>query len=716
MEPPRLTHQQASRLVPIAPAAQKAASGPQHSGQDVPLMPYTCVTCAKRKVKCDKSGPPCNTCRKAKLTDDCHYQEPAPRKRKRKPEEDLQDRVQRYEDLLKKHDLLPADIEDSTVISDIDRTPVANPFAPGGGPSASSLGKKAGGTLLKGPGKTRYIDSNIWRNLGEDLHPSSDEEDVDDQQESTPASAGPIDPVSAAFFGATTTKQSLIDLHPTYDVAMKLWSQYVRNIDPIIKLVHGPTTFELIQRVAANPSSMSKVNECLLFALYHFAIVSTPERDCEALFGQTWSSLRRKYHDSAKQALVAVHFLRTTELAVLQAYMLLLLSVRNQYDPHTFWILTGIAVRIAQRMGLHRDGEELGLNAFDVQMRRRVFWQLLPLDGLSGQLSGTGIAIPADSWDTKQPLNIDDKDIWPGMDSRPTAKKGATDMIFCLARTEIGRFHQKLRPALGNWAKLWETKESPAVFESLQDLENTMEEKYIRYCDISNPVHCLTIAMARAAVNSARLRIKVPKARADEATLEEKKELWTLACQVLLSSITVHQNPAMLRFNWHMKQFFQWDPLIWIINEARREAPAIDRASLWAKVEECYNSHPELLSNRRSIDVALGRLTLRSWDEAQAREATSIPDPLFITRLREAFGKREASRQNTETAIQQQEQAQNVFDPTLAWQDIPVENWLSANPAWGFSNDSFVNGLDGNVDWQFWDQLARQQPGGFGQA
>lgn len=676
-------------------------------------MPFTCVTCAKRKVKCDKTGPPCTTWRKAKLVNDCYYQEPAARKRKRQPDEDLQDRVQRYEELLRKHNLLPTEDKESPVATDFDKTAVAGVFAPGGGPLASSLAWKSGGTLLKGLGKTRYIDSNIWRNLGEDLHPSSDEDDVDDQQDSTPPSAGPIDPVSAAFFGPTTTKQSLIDLHPTYDVAMKLWDLYVRNIDPIIKLVHVPTTLALVQRAAANPSSMSKVNECLLFALYHFAIVSTSEHDCEALFGQTWISLRRRYHDAAKQALVAVQFLRTTELAVLQAYMLLLLSVRNQYDPHTFWILTGIAVRIAQRMGLHRDGEELGLNPFDVQMRRRVFWQLLPLDGLSGHLSGTGIAIAADTWDTKQPLNINDKDIWPGMEIRPIAKKGATDMIFCLARTEIGRFHQKLRPALGNWAKLWEAKETPAIFEALQELENTMEEEYIRYCDISNPVHCLTIAMARAAINSARLRIKLPKARADEASLEEKKELWTLARQVLLSSIAVHQNQAMLRFHWHMKQFFQWDPLIWIINEARREEPAIDRATLWGKVEECYNSHPELLSNRRSIDVALGRLTLRSWDEARSREATSTPDPVFITKLKEVFGKREASRQNTEPPIQQQ--AQSVFDPMLAWQDIPIENWLDANPAWGYANDSFVHGVDGNVDWQFWDQLAQQQPGGFGQ-
>lgn len=420
--------------------------------------------------------------------------------------------------------------------------------------------------------------------------------------------------------------------------------------------------------------------------------------------------MKKRYHDATRQALVGVHFLRTTELTVLQAYMLLLLSMRNNYDPHTFWILTGIAVRIAQRMGLHRDGEELGLNPFDVQMRRRVFWQLLPLDGLSGQLSGTGIAISADSWDTKQPLNVEDDEIWPGMETPPVEKKGATSMIFVLARTEIGRFHQKIRPALspnGNWGVVWESRDIPEIQEALRELENNMEEKYVRYCDISTPVQVLCIAMARGSINSARLRIRRPRGKMDGVSKEERKELYEMADKVLALDLAVHQNKSLDRFNWHMRQFFQWDPLITVLQEARQLDCVIDPELLWSKVEQTYGAHPELFNQKRSIDVALNRLTVKSWDAMCANNLHALPEPSFVTTLREAISRREASRQNTETPKQQT----NPFDPYLdASSDMPVSNYINFNPVLGYNN-SFAGmntDMNADIDWMFWDQMLMQ--------
>ena len=59
----------------------------------------------------------------------------------------------------------------------------------------------------------------------------------------------------------------------------------------------------------------------------------------------------------------------TTSLVVLQALVLHLLSVRDIYEPRAVWSLTGVAVRIAQGMGLERDGVFLGLPPFETEMR-----------------------------------------------------------------------------------------------------------------------------------------------------------------------------------------------------------------------------------------------------------------------------------------------------------------------------------------------------------
>ncbi|CAK1364536.1 unnamed protein product [Cercospora beticola] len=715
--------QSTPRLVPLAPAAAIPVRQ-DNSGKDVQLMPFSCTTCAKRKVKCDKLPGTCSACRKSRV--ECQYLEPAPRKKKRKPVEDLQDRLDRYEKLLHEHGIIPKD-EGST--SSTTETSKSRQNSASGspmtlfGPAPQGLHKT--GKLVQGRGKTRYIDSNIWRNLADHMGLSSDEgEDDYDEHEDTPASAEPLDPASAAFFGPTTPSQNLLDAHPSYETAVKLWKLYVRNVDPICKLVHVPTGKAMVEKAAADPSAIDRVTECLLFAIYHFAVASTSERECEDTFGESWVVMQRRYHNATRQALVAAHFLRTTELAVLQAFVLFLLPMRNRYDPHTFWILTGIAVRIGQRMGLHRDGEEMGLNPFDVQMRRRVFWQLLPLDGMSGQLSGTGIAISADSWDTKQPLNINDEDIWPGMETPPVERQGATDIIFVLARTEIGKFHQKVKPQLGLWSKLWEAEDQAAIQNALSDVERHMEEKYIRYCDFGIPVHCMAMAMCRGALQSGRLQVKLGMAKNHGSTPDERRSLYTLASKILDLDIAVHENASLQRFDWHMKSFFQWDPLIWMLNEVRREDTVLDREEVWAKATHIYKCHPELIAGKRSdlshpelnpghrsIDLALGRLTVRSWDATQKQRPSPIPEPSFITELRKVMSRKEMSRHSSTTQTPSlPANSVNVAPQPLP--EIPVSNYINGNMPWGFATYGALDNVNNDLDWMFWDQML-QEPSAF---
>ncbi|CAK4033792.1 related to C6 transcription factor [Lecanosticta acicola] len=716
MESAKVSSAHQLRHVAIAPAAADSSHPPalhKNGGDDdddVPQMPYTCVTCGRRKVKCDKTGPPCGTCKKAKQ--ECFYQEPPPRKKKRKANDDIHDRLDRYEQLLRENGLLPK--EDPNIPA----TPSMHSPDAGYNPSttAASWGAhehttekpqlaSGAGRLVKGRNKTRYIDSQIWRSLGDDLHPSSDEEDGPDHDHG-PASlaADAIDPLTGAFLPTVVSYQNLLNLHPTYDVAMKLWKQYVQNADPVCKLLHVPTVTKILQRAAADPSSMSRVTECLLFSIYHFAVYSSTDAECDSMFLQPKHVLQKRYHDATRHALVACRFLRTTDLTVLQAYMLYLLGMRNTLDPHTFWILSGVAVRIGQRMGLHRDGDEMGLNPYDVQMRRRVFWQLLPIDGMSAQLSGTGIAITADSWDTKQPLNINDEDIWPDMETAPVPRKGATDMMFVLARTEVGMFHQKVKPALGNWSRLWEGTDIPFINEAMQKMEETMENKYIRYCDISDPMHCLTLSMARGSLCVARLRVGVAATKGKPITSGERKELVELSYKVLDHAIAVRANGNLARYLWHMAAFFHFDPLIWLLNELRRDDCAADPDTVWSKTERIFDLHPEVLDHRRSIDTAMSRLTLRAWDATQAKAAVPRPEPPFVHKLRTSLSRKEASKSSTQTPVQKP----NPFDPGFeASNDIPVASYLSSNQPFAFSDYNALNDMNADIDWMFWDQLVR---------
>jgi Fungal specific transcription factor domain len=116
-------------------------------------------------------------------------------------------------------------------------------------------------------------------------------------------------------------------------------------------------------------------------------------------------------------------------------------------DAQTMWAFTGIAFRISRRIGLHRDGTQLGLPPFDVEMRRRLWFQLIILDhtsaelaGLAPELSGSGMV---KAWDTFRPSNLNDSDLHPDMKELPAERVGATEMIFCLLRYEFGAFFRR---------------------------------------------------------------------------------------------------------------------------------------------------------------------------------------------------------------------------------------------------------------------------------
>jgi hypothetical protein len=74
---------------------------------------------------------------------------------------------------------------------------------------------------------------------------------------------------------------------------------------------------------------------------------------------------------------------RKASLATVQALVLLgtyVLNDNNGSGAESYWPLLGNAVKIAQAVGLHRDGEVFGLDARDVDERRKVYWELIEYD------------------------------------------------------------------------------------------------------------------------------------------------------------------------------------------------------------------------------------------------------------------------------------------------------------------------------------------------
>lgn len=224
-------------------------------------------------------------------------------------------------------------------------------------------------------------------------------------------------------------------------------------------------------------------------------------------------------------------------------------------DASSLWILMGSTVRMAQSQGLHRDGVALGLSPFDIEMRRRLWWYIVALDRRLAELTGSGSSLP-ESMDTLLPTNTDDKDLELGMTSLPEARAGATEMTFCLLKYEISRFIQDHdRPSHKSVRN--ESK------RSLSDLENILEEKFLRFCHPVNPVQFLTTIVARAAV--CKLRQMVQHMRSgpnpDEprtASPDQARATLMIATRNIEYHSLIHANRSLCGFLWLANFHFPW--------------------------------------------------------------------------------------------------------------------------------------------------------------
>ena len=84
-----------------SPRSQTLLNGSAAAGQASRLNPRSCVTCRKRKVRCDKTEP-CTNCRKAGI--ECIFPSPgrAPRRSKKPPDAELLARLKRLEGVVQK--------------------------------------------------------------------------------------------------------------------------------------------------------------------------------------------------------------------------------------------------------------------------------------------------------------------------------------------------------------------------------------------------------------------------------------------------------------------------------------------------------------------------------------------------------------------------------------------------------------------------------------
>ncbi|KAL7945393.1 N-terminal binuclear Zn cluster-containing protein [Trichoderma barbatum] len=483
--------------------------------------------------------------------------------------------------------------------------------------------------------------------------------ETDDPEESSLLGSDELTPDNNAdlVLSADLFNTNVEDLQPDPIHIFRLWQLYIDRVNPLFKVIHVPTLQPLIMEAVNNMSAMPLHNQALLFAIFGMASVSMSAAECIQTIGMSREAAIQKFNTGTKASLIKYSFLKNYNMTTLQAVVLYLLSLEGRYDRHAQWVISGVIMRIAQKMGYHRDGSQLNLTPFETEMRRRIWWQIMMLDAKCAMLSGLSQSMMITTWDTMKPLNLNDADLFPGSTEPVVERDGPTEMAFTIVLAEIFRF--KLETDGSNESRAFEAaimgqtlddsadseNNTTAIFEKFRKKAEALEEKLLdiekNMIDIrAGNAHAAAIAI-RPMLTHRLTEMLVPIQEQPEWGTEifsPKDNFFKVLLMMMEHKTEAHEKMVAAGFQWFMRFHFQLDAFA-VFTGLLHDRPVgnlSDRA--WEVMRRIYSDHHEFSDMTIKPHVAQAQFVLKAWrarELAYAQNGQRIDTPNFINRLRE---------------------------------------------------------------------------------
>lgn len=297
----------------------------------------------------------------------------------------------------------------------------------------------------------------------------------------------------------------------------------------------------------------------------------------QANFDANKDDMLAQYRFAVEQSLAKANFLDTSDLAVLQSFTLFLIVVRRHDESRFSWALTGLVIRIAQGMGLHRDGTHLKLSPFETEIRRRIWWAILVLDLRSAEELGTDMTISERSYDTLKPSNINDSDISPGSTEFPVPREGRSDCAVSIVRCEICGLSRRLVAAASAMSSLCPGVDQSSIAERermLIEVYQRVEHKFLQHVlDETDPLYWVAAMIARVIVAKMCLVIYHPMlfpGSEYELTDEIRQRIYVAAIEVIEYGHKLNTDPRCKQYRWLFKTYTNWHAIAYTLIETCR--------------------------------------------------------------------------------------------------------------------------------------------------
>ncbi|CAI7663727.1 unnamed protein product [Penicillium glandicola] len=431
--------------------------------------PLSCEPCRTRKLKCNRLAP-CDTCIKRNVQSSCLYASNAVRgKTNTSRQRALTDRLKRLEDAIQSFvggedvpQTNPQPQSGSYTVNESGSLPGTHGGSVAPARLATSNGPPTGDqylqqkpnpdTLHASHAKTSHVDSSHWASILEDIKEVRESlSAVDPFSLSEPTSDGGSGQLDVSLSVGPETRLNIKDILvslPTRPICDMLVSRYFNARYMVLGIVHSGKFQDEYEEFWKAPYKAPVLWIALLFAILSVSVHFRLKVNADSALNDSIPSPDILQQKTAQCLLLGGY--RTANAYALETLILYLQSgfLGDMKTNSRQWFDMGIILRLAFRMGYHRDPSTFpgATTPFDSEMRRRVWLHIFQLDALLSFQLGLPSMIPAECCDTHVPRNLYDADLHVGMSSLPPSRPSSeyTPLLYSISKAGVMSIFKKI--------------------------------------------------------------------------------------------------------------------------------------------------------------------------------------------------------------------------------------------------------------------------------
>ncbi|KAJ5750657.1 hypothetical protein N7533_007685 [Penicillium manginii] len=389
-----------------------------------------CTRCKTRKQKCDNEYPTCSNCRKAGVTcDKSSVREDADRHNDYTRA--LEERVAFLEGKLVQPDPsssshnaapnVPASVwspqgghtTPQTTTSGLDNNPVGEIvglLALSSSEAPAYVGSSSGLSLAANLGE--MVQTSVWNQFISRMQPQQTPATNSNPQNTsnrglspaaTPPAGGP------RIRDRCKRADELLPEPPTEEMGNKMLETYFKRLHsryPFLDRKQIWTLHEERWRLAKTKrGDLTRSDRFAIFKLNLVYAIGATMLQLSEKYKYAYTAPER-FYTSALQCVPTMCDARSIEN--IEAMVLLVVYHLRTASSHGMWYMIGLAMRTAIDLGLHRKANEINMDPFTTQMRRRLFWTVYYLERVVSMSLGRPFSISDRHIDLDLPIDVDD--------------------------------------------------------------------------------------------------------------------------------------------------------------------------------------------------------------------------------------------------------------------------------------------------------------------